>query len=102
MRPSFRNLPSGNSMLVFAGFGFLAPIVTFLIATSPVSSEAKIAVLATLAVIYTILFFVTYWKHLDLETAAKNGHEGLSTHGSFDPSFGDLEKTFGLFGDSIS
>jgi len=40
-------------MLVFAGFGFVAPIVTFLIATSSVSAEAKIAVLTTLAVIYT-------------------------------------------------
>jgi len=89
-------------MLVFAGFGFVAPIVTFLIATSSVSAEAKIAVLTTLAVIYTILFFVTYWRHLDLETAAKNGNLVASTHTSFDPSFSDLEKTFGLFGNSIS
>lgn len=89
-------------MLVFAGFGFLAPIITFLIATSSVSAEGKIAVLATLAVIYTILFFVTYWRHLDLETAAKNGHTEQSTHTSFDPSFSDLDKTFGLFGNSVS
>ncbi|PYS86047.1 MAG: hypothetical protein DMF62_17215 [Acidobacteria bacterium] len=102
MLPSFRNLPNGNSMLVFAGFGFLAPIITFLIAASSVSPEGKIAVLATLAVIYTILFFVTYWRHLDLETAAKNGAGDHKAHTSFDPSFGDLEKTFGLFGDSIS
>jgi diguanylate cyclase (GGDEF)-like protein len=89
-------------MLVFAGFGFLAPIVTFLIATSPVSSEAKIGVLAALAVIYTILFFMTYSRHLDLETAAKSGGGDQKPHTSFDPSFGDLEKTFGLFGNSIS
>src|SRR5436190_23553223 len=102
MLPSFRNLPNGNSMLVFAGFGFLAPIITFLIATSSVSAEGKIAVLAALAVIYTILFFVTYWRHLDLETAVKNGHADQSGHASFDASFSDLDKTFGLFGNSVS
>ena len=51
-----------NLLLPLALFGFLAPIVTFLIAIASIASEIKIAVLSILVGGYTLLFVLSYQR----------------------------------------
>ena len=62
-----RHGPALNHILPFALFGFLAPIATYLVAVSNLSTDAKTAVLSVLAGLYVLLFVASIRRFRSLE-----------------------------------
>ena len=67
----------GSAFRLFAVFGFAAPLVTFAVAISGLSAEAKILVLAAVALSYAALAF---WVHKKQSPSLPDHHQELSSH----------------------
>ncbi|MGH9946801.1 MAG: sensor domain-containing diguanylate cyclase, partial [Pyrinomonadaceae bacterium] len=96
-----RFLFAGTSFRIFAIFGFIAPLVTFLIALSTFTSTTKIILLALIALLYTALFFFTINKQ-----SKNNGpdlQKGSETFAYVPPDqFAALDDANNFFGASLN
>jgi diguanylate cyclase (GGDEF)-like protein len=84
MNFEFGKRRSESFLLPFALFGFLAPVATYLVAVSNYTSEQKTAILLLLALLYIVLFVISYW-HLrgdrDRERSSTLSHAGANAFG---------------------
>jgi diguanylate cyclase (GGDEF)-like protein len=99
MQPDPGKTHTANLLLPFALFGFLAPIATYLIAVSHLSTDGKTAVLSVLAGSYALLFAISYQRLKAVHKGSEHPtrFRGNEAAGSTDDETAGLSHTVGKF-----
>ncbi len=95
-----RFLNEGPAFRIFAVFGFIAPLITFLIALAEISAVLKIVLLTVTAVVYVILFVL--FSRNPKQEVENNEHTSLIGSDAFrSDQFAALDEANQFFGASM-